>query len=163
MTVAAAAYESLIQFLYRAPIGLVQTTLEGDIEMINPMSANLLMPLSCDGSLNNLFTALQAVAPQLRQMAAAADQSSGIVCESLRIPLHGAGGGAAAPQILSFSLLKLNESQLMAVIIDATLEVQQEQEMLTRQLGAAARLDKLTRMPNRVVVLESLRVAMART
>ena len=32
--------EALMQFLYRAPIGLVQTTLAGEIEMINPMSAS---------------------------------------------------------------------------------------------------------------------------
>jgi hypothetical protein len=40
-----------MQFLYGAPIGLVQTTLEGEVEMINPTSAQLLMPLSSDGSL----------------------------------------------------------------------------------------------------------------
>ena len=33
------ATEALMQFLYRAPIGLAQTSLGGDIEMVNPMSA----------------------------------------------------------------------------------------------------------------------------
>jgi dihydrofolate reductase len=37
----ARAYEALTQFLYRAPIGLVQTSLDGTIEMINPMAASL--------------------------------------------------------------------------------------------------------------------------
>ena len=59
--------EALMQFLYRAPIGLLQTTLDGTIEMINPMSASLLMPLSRDGTLDNLFVAFEAVAPQFRQ------------------------------------------------------------------------------------------------
>jgi len=40
------AYETLMQFLYGAPIGLVQSALDGTIEMINPMSTSLLMPLS---------------------------------------------------------------------------------------------------------------------
>ena len=54
-------YQSLLQFLYRAPIGLIQTDQAGEIEMINPISARLLMPLSGHGVLENLFTALQDV------------------------------------------------------------------------------------------------------
>ena len=69
--VSAAAYESLMQFLYRAPIGLVQTTPGDEIEMINPTSAQLLMPLSSDGSLDNLFDVLEGVARQLRSLAQA--------------------------------------------------------------------------------------------
>ncbi len=38
-------YEALLQFLYQAPIRLVQATLDGDITLINSMSAQLLMPL----------------------------------------------------------------------------------------------------------------------
>jgi hypothetical protein len=44
-----AADEALIQFLYQAPIGLVQARPDGEITMMNPMSAQLLMPLSRDG------------------------------------------------------------------------------------------------------------------
>jgi hypothetical protein len=55
--------EALMQFLYRAPIGLAQTSLGGDIEMVNPMSAQLLLPLSPNGSLDNLFTTLEAWPP----------------------------------------------------------------------------------------------------
>ena len=40
------AYEALVQFLYRAPIGLVQSSLDGAVEMLNPMASNLLMPLA---------------------------------------------------------------------------------------------------------------------
>ncbi len=80
-------YQSLLQFLYRAPIGLVQTDQAGKIEMINPISARLLMPLSHDGGLDNLFTALQDVAPQLRQLAAGAADPGGMICEGLRIPI----------------------------------------------------------------------------
>ena len=57
------AHEALMQFLYRAPIGLAQTTLAGEIEMINPMSARLLMPLSRDGGLDNLFEVLDGLRP----------------------------------------------------------------------------------------------------
>jgi hypothetical protein len=36
------AHEALIQFLYRAPIGLVQTSLDGAVDMLNPMASSLL-------------------------------------------------------------------------------------------------------------------------
>jgi hypothetical protein len=37
------AYEALVQFLYRAPIGLAQTSLDGTVDMLNPMASRLLM------------------------------------------------------------------------------------------------------------------------
>ncbi len=154
--------EELIQFLHRAPIGLAQTTLDGDIEMINPMTSNLLMPLSRDGSLDNLFKVLESVAPQLRQMVAAFDSPMGVVCDALRIPIEVGAAGNVARQVLSISLMKLNDSRLMVVLTDATLEVQREQEGLARRLSAAARVDSLTQMPNRSVVLEQLQQAIKR-
>lgn len=63
------SYESLMQFLYQAPVALVQTNLQGDIEIMNPMGSQLLMPLSPDGNLENLFDVLRQVAPQLRELA----------------------------------------------------------------------------------------------
>ena len=50
--------EALIQFMYLAPVGLAQTCLDGEISMANPLSAQLLMPLSRNGELSNLYTAL---------------------------------------------------------------------------------------------------------
>ena len=74
-------YEALLQFLYMAPIGIVQTRLDGEILMANPLCAQLLMPLSRDGNLDNLFTALRPVAPDLFSRAQAFDASHGMVCE----------------------------------------------------------------------------------
>src|SRR5438093_12368931 len=75
------AYEALVQFLYRAPIGLVQASLDGTVDMLNPMSSSLLMPLARDGNLDNLFDVLRDAAPRLRRMAHEFDQPSGVVCE----------------------------------------------------------------------------------
>jgi diguanylate cyclase (GGDEF)-like protein len=158
----AGAYETLMQFLYRAPIGLVQTTLDGTIEMINPMSASLLMPLSRDGDLDNLFVALEQVAPQLRKLVGAYESSNGAVCDSLRIVMPVGGESDAATQILSISLLKLDEARLMAMVSDVTQEVRREESGLARQLDAAARTDALTQMPNRAVVRELIQQAIGR-
>ncbi|NMM28953.1 MAG: bifunctional diguanylate cyclase/phosphodiesterase [Glaciimonas sp.] len=156
------AYEALIQFLYRAPIGLVQIRLDGTIEMLNPMSASLLMPLAKDGNLENLFYVLATVAPLLCSMATHFAAPTGVICESLRVDLGAIAGIESGPQFLSISLLKLDANRLIAVLGDATFEMQREQETLARRLNSAARTDGLTQMPNRWAVLEQIEFMMAR-
>ncbi|RYF02422.1 MAG: sensor domain-containing diguanylate cyclase, partial [Oxalobacteraceae bacterium] len=56
-------YEALLQFLYLVPVGVVQFAPDGAIGMMNPLCAQLLMPLSSNGGLDNLFGALAHVAP----------------------------------------------------------------------------------------------------
>jgi diguanylate cyclase (GGDEF)-like protein len=144
-----------MQFLYRAPVGLVQTTLDGTVEMINPMSANLLMPLSSSGNLDNLFEVLETVAPQLRRLTAEFDQPSGVLCEAVRINLLERRSNVT-PTVLSVSLVKLDGGRLMAMLTDVTLDVQREQLELARGLNDAARTDRLTQMPNRVAVRDKI-------
>jgi predicted signal transduction protein with EAL and GGDEF domain len=150
------AYEALVQFLYRAPIGLVQTSLDGAVEMLNPMASNLLMPLARDGGLDNLFTVLEEIAPQVKAMADAFEMPSGVVCDALRVPLGEGQCAPGTPQVLSISLMKLDPERLMAAITDATLEMRREQENLRRRLRSAARTDTLTRLPNRAAAVEQL-------
>jgi diguanylate cyclase (GGDEF)-like protein/PAS domain S-box-containing protein len=127
-----AEYEALIQFLYLAPVGLVQADSHGEIAMMNPISAQLLMPLSRDGGLDNLFTALQDVAPELRTLCAGFEAPSGKVCDGLHVHLNAGGVAASAkrvPQILSITLLKLDATRLMAVISDVTEQVRRERQL----------------------------------
>ena len=92
------AHEALMQFLYQAPIGVVQAKLDGEITMINPMSAQLLMPMAPGGDLSNLFDVLQAAAPQLRAQAADALYPGGEVCNGLRVPVAAAAPGDGIPR-----------------------------------------------------------------
>ncbi len=62
-------YEALLQFLYMAPVGLAQLSRDGDIVLINPLCAQLLMPLAKQGDLSNLFTVLASIAPDLAHRA----------------------------------------------------------------------------------------------
>jgi diguanylate cyclase (GGDEF)-like protein/PAS domain S-box-containing protein len=156
------AYEALIQFLYRTPIGLVQISADGTIEMLNPKSSSLLMPLTRDGSLDNLFAVLAGIAPELSAMASTFAAPTGVVCEALRVSLPPHAGAATEPQVLSISLLKLDAQRFMAVLEDATAEVHREQATLTRRLDNAARTDGLTKMPNRRAVQEQIRLIMTR-
>lgn len=127
----AAEHEALIQFLYLAPVGLVQTGIDGEIVMINPISAQLLMPLSRDASLTNLFTALEDVAPELRHLCASFDRPSGMICDGLHIHLNSGAAGKRmrVPQVLSLSLLKLDGSRLMAVLQDVSEQVRRERQL----------------------------------
>lgn len=120
-----AEYEALIQFLYLAPVGLVQLAADGEIAMINPIAAQLLMPHSRDGGLDNLFVALEDVAPDLRGLCRRYTAPSGSICDGLHVHLN-AGDGKRMPQILSVSLLKLDASRIMAVINDITEQVRRE-------------------------------------
>lgn len=124
-------HEALLQFLYLAPIGLVQARQNGDILMVNPLCAQLLMPLAPDGALDNLFTVLQAVAPDLAHRAAHYAPSHGMVCEALQLPIG--TGSASRPQILSLTLLKLDAERLMAVLSDVTQSVQRDRELRQNQ------------------------------
>ena len=152
---AAGAHEALVQFLYRAPIGLLQTTLDGEIVMINPMAAQCLMPFAPDGQLSNLFEALRQVAPDLRQRLAATEPVPGAtVCENLRL------AWPTGRRVLALDLQRLDDAHLMASVSDVTLVEQQEHQRLNLRLRDAARVDRLTTLPNRVAVLERLAGAM---
>lgn len=126
-------YEALIQFLYMAPIGLVQARTDGEIIMVNPLCAQLLMPLSRNGELANLFTALEGLAPDLRHRVQAFESMHGMICEALHLQINAGTQGRKESQILSLSLLKLDSERLMAVLSDVTESVKRERELRQSQ------------------------------
>ncbi|WP_070273338.1 sensor domain-containing diguanylate cyclase, partial [Duganella sp. HH101] len=121
-------HEALLQFLYMAPVGLVQLAADGAILMLNPLSAQLLMPLSSDGGLTNLFDALAPVAPDLRLLCRDFAAPYGQICDAARLYLRADAAGSG-PQVLSLSMLKLDNARLMAVLSDIT-----QQDLRERQL-----------------------------
>jgi diguanylate cyclase (GGDEF)-like protein/PAS domain S-box-containing protein len=118
-------YEALVQFLYMAPVGLVQASIDGEIAMINPLSAQLLMPLAGDGNLTDLFAALKPVAPDLQHQVLTFKGAYGTVCNGIRLPVTGASG-ASQPSMLSLTVIKLDAGRIMAVITDITEQVARE-------------------------------------
>ena len=122
-------HEALIQFLNLAPVGLVETALDGTICMINAASAQLLMPLSRDGNLTNLFAALESVAPALRHLCADFLPSQGVVCDGMYIHLSADTDRKSASKVISLSVVKLGDTRLMAVLSDVTVQVRREREL----------------------------------
>ena len=166
MNADASAYDSLMQFLHQAPIGLVQTDMNGDIRMINPMAITLLMPLAPGGNLVNLLDVLEPRAPGLRALAATDALPGETVGDTVRIALDAdrasiLAKAASAVRVLGVSLVKLDRETLMFTITDATFADQQEQRRMATRLHDIARIDSLTAMPNRTVVLERITQAMA--
>ena len=152
------AYEALIQFLYRAPVALIQLQQDGTIEIINPMAARLLMPLAPDGDMDNFFHVLGRHAPDLPQLCGDFSAPQGVVCESRRISVETSHAHVEGPAVLSLGLLKLDDNRLMAVLLDVTHEVVREQRML----ASAAQVDSLTQLPNRAGSMALLRKMAAR-
>jgi diguanylate cyclase (GGDEF)-like protein len=150
------AYEGLIQFLYLAPVGLLQIRSDGLIEMLNPMSSQLLMPLAPNGDLSNLFTVLRAYAPGLERQCRDFKESHGVICEALRIALPEVAGRLGAPQVLSLGLMRVDGDRIMAALVDATSDVRREQRTLARRVDSMARTDTLTLLPNRAALHELL-------
>jgi len=156
------AYEGLIQFLYQAPVGLIQIAPDGAVELINPMSAQLLMPLAPGGDLSNLFDVLRPYAPDLAQLCAGFRPPQGVICEAMRIALPQAAARPDAPQVLSLGLLRVAGGHIMASLVDASGEVRREQRALARRTDNVARTDTLTQLPNRAAVHELLQRMAAR-
>jgi len=117
-------HEALIQFVYMAPAGLVQARIDGEIVMINPVAAQLMMPLSPDGDLSNLFTALGDIAPDLRSRLAGFAEPQGVVCDGMH--LLAPGDARSGRRLFSFSLIKLDPSRVMAMLQDVTVQAQRE-------------------------------------
>ena len=140
----ASEYEALIQFLYLAPVGLLQIASDGEILMINPISAQLLMPLARDATLANLFVLLEPVLPDLRHTVAAFVRPHGMVCDGLRIQVSAGARGGPDPQILSLTLLKLDESRLMVVLSDISQQVRRERLMRQNDVWLSAILTDIS-------------------
>jgi diguanylate cyclase (GGDEF)-like protein len=150
-----------MQFMYQAPIGLVRAAMDGEITMINPMAAQLLMPLAAGAGLDNLFDVLQGAAPQLRAEAAAA-RPGAAVCDGLRLPAGASRGPEAEPVLLSLCLRRLDAESLMCSVTDITSATVLERQRLAAGVRDARRIDSLTAMPTRAVVLERIELALQR-
>ncbi len=126
-------YEALLQFLYLAPIGLIQARMDGEIVMVNPVCAQLLLPLSRDGNLSNLFAALEVVAPDLRHRVSTFDGAYGKVCDAIHLQVNAGRTGMKEAQFLSLSVLKLDNDRLMGVLSDVTQSVKRDRELRQKQ------------------------------
>jgi EAL domain-containing protein (putative c-di-GMP-specific phosphodiesterase class I) len=109
-------HDALMKFLLQAPMGLLQMSLDGSIERLNPMAEYLLLPWAPRGRQNNLYVALTEGAPQLRALVTAFEPEEGMICESVRIACGDTPAGVAL--FLFVSIYKVNAGTLIATLSD---------------------------------------------
>lgn len=119
--------ERLLEFLYVCPVGLVEISLEGEVSIMNPIAAQLLLPIAGAGGIANLFGALEPYAPDLRYMASTFAEARGLICEDRRIFIGNRDEGDA--QVLACTLIKVDGARLMAVLRDLSDQVSQERRL----------------------------------
>ncbi|MFM0242618.1 sensor domain-containing diguanylate cyclase [Paraburkholderia phytofirmans] len=116
-------YEALLSFMYLSPVGIIRSDLAGFVDMLNPLAAQLLMPLVKDGGIENIFDSLASVAPELRNLVGSFEGERGAVCENHRVFVTPARDGAV---VLACSIIKVGANLLMTVLTDISRQVAAE-------------------------------------
>ena len=123
--------QSLLEFLYACPVGLVEIDRIGTILMINPHAMKHLMPIAAGlpQGLTNLFNVFEGCAPELRNRLDYFEPLHGIVCEGHRITIDLRREKGRARKVLSCTLVKLGADRAMVTISDITVQVQHEDRL----------------------------------
>lgn len=116
--------EGLLQFLYQTPIGLAQVDVRGEVQLLNALGAQLLLPFAPDGELGNLFDIFCALDPSLAEWFDAPADRRGTLRDR-RVELPARGGGEVTH--LSLTMLEVNPGVWMAAFSDVSSLVKQEQ------------------------------------
>ncbi len=130
MAKAASEEEKLIEFLYAAPVGLVEINASGTISLINPHAMKHLMPLAGTRDTGNLFAMLQGCAPELRNLFDSFAAERGTVCSGHRIMVDlRRNQDGSEPKVLACTLVKLDADRAIACLSDITMQVAQERRL----------------------------------
>lgn len=114
--------DELLQFLYLTPVGVVKFAGDGLVDLMNPVAASLLQPLSGGGDLSNLFESLANVIPKLRKMVTEYTETTGAILDQAR--LEAIAGGKQV--VLSLTVHRIGANVHMAVLADITRASEQE-------------------------------------
>jgi diguanylate cyclase (GGDEF)-like protein/PAS domain S-box-containing protein len=114
------AYELLLEFLNLTPVGLIKFRPDGVIELANAAAARVLLPLSDDGDLSNLYRLLRKVAPDLPRSIERFHAPMGQICDQVQLAVPGTAS------VLTLDVNKIGPDTLMAVVQDITLAIAQE-------------------------------------
>jgi PAS domain-containing protein len=122
--------EKLTEFLYAAPVGLVEINASGTILMINPHAMKHLLPLAGMRDTGNLFAMLDGCAPELRNLFEGFTAERGTVCDGHRIMVDlTRDQDGAPPKVLACTLVKLDPDRAIACLSDITDQVSQERRL----------------------------------
>ena len=106
--------EALLDLFVLSPVGLVEVDEDGRVEVANLAARNLLTPFTRSGKLDDLFSALSSVAPDLAARVRGYSGPRGVIVESLELLATGEARG------VHLSLVKVAASRIVAVVSDAS-------------------------------------------
>jgi PAS domain S-box-containing protein len=130
MAKAASEEAKLLEFLYAAPVGLVEIDASGRIAMMNPYAMKHLLPLAGTRDAINLFDMLENCAPELRNLFASFAAERGTVFDGHRIIVDlGPRQDGTEPKVLACTLVKLDADRAIACLSDITVQVAQERRL----------------------------------
>lgn len=136
--------ETLLEFLYACPVGLVECDAVGTITLMNPHAMQHLAPIAGERDIGNFFAAIEEHAPEIRNLVSAFSQPRGRICDNHRIAVDLAGGRRGAePKVLACSLVKLGPNRLMATLSDISSQVAQERRLQQADAWFATLLDEV--------------------
>ena len=115
--------ETLLEFLYLTPVGIVKFQPDGTIDIANPVTAALLIPLAPASDMSDLYRVLSAVTPDLRDRIAGFQAVAGSICDQLQVAVPN------TPTVLTLRIIKINPDIFMAVIQDITRAIEQETQI----------------------------------
>ena len=115
--------ERLLQFLYLCPVGLADHGANGEVRMMNALAVQMLMPLSRDGQMANVFTVLKEVAPDLPVLVQQYSARSGMIVQDRAVTIRNQSG----PRHYSLSILRIEGDTHMATLSDVTQTVVNEE------------------------------------
>ncbi|MFN3314235.1 MAG: diguanylate cyclase [Hyphomonas sp.] len=119
------ALEALTEFLYIAPVGLIRFDMDGTIRIANPRAAQLLMPLTPAGDLENAFSAMAPLVPDLARKVTAFTEPAGIILDHLRCEVT-LGTRAS---VLSITVHRIHGGANLLMLDDVTALVEQERRI----------------------------------
>lgn len=111
--------QQLLQLLYLCPVAIIKLDALGSIVLMNPYGAQMLMPITTTGKLENLFELLGPFAPELGEMARRYPSRAGKVCEDHRVVLPSRSPKIPS-EIISVTLQKIDADIYVAVLTDVT-------------------------------------------
>lgn len=115
--------ESLLQFLYLLPIGVVKMQADGTVDMLNPLASQFLLAIDPTSAHTNLFESLHSTDPSLTALLQGTPNTLGPLCDAQRIAARSANG---VPLFLSVSVYRISQDVLMVLLSDVTAAVHQE-------------------------------------
>ena len=108
------AVKALLKFLYVMPLGIIKFAADGGVDLINPMAAQLLMPLVPEPSIDNVFVTLRTLCPELAGAVGAFRHDSGTILDQRRID----GAVGSRHVTLSLTVIRVTPATHMAVLRD---------------------------------------------